>query len=247
MTPMVLTCFEIAPGRVELRPAPRRREWMDETPRAFAYHCLPLVTANQHGWEMLCPVDVTLKWSGGAGLADVEITVDGGDARHSGFVESHFGSGIVTFNPMVILRSPPGFNLWLSGPVNLIKDGIQPLSASIEADWMPFTFSMNWKLTRPDFAIRFVKGEPFCSFFPVQRGVVAACEPRLLPLERDAELHELYRWAIARRGLDELLGSREREAYQSWYRDGEMPKRAVGRAPDDHETNIAAKPFTRDE
>ncbi len=240
---MQLICFELSPGRVELRPAPRRRQWMDETPRAFAYHCLPIVSANQHGWEMLCPFDFAVSWTGGAALTDVQIEANG--ATPQNFVESHFGSGIVTFNPLLILRTAPGFNLWVSGPVNAFKDGIQPVSASIEADWMPFTFSMNWKMTRPAAPIHFAKGEPFCSFFPVTRGVVAACEPELRPAESDPALLENYRWGLARRDLDDLLAERERETYQGWYLDGEMPKRAAGTAPDDHETNIVARPFSR--
>ena len=39
-----------------LRPSPVRRHWMDQSP--YAYQCLPLVIANQWGWQILCPVDV---------------------------------------------------------------------------------------------------------------------------------------------------------------------------------------------
>ncbi len=39
-----------------LRPSPQRRQWMNEKPHA--YHCLPLVIANQWGWQVLCPTDI---------------------------------------------------------------------------------------------------------------------------------------------------------------------------------------------
>src|SRR5579883_2796751 len=39
-----------------LRPSPSRRHWMDE--HEHAYHCLPLVIANQWGWQVLCPTEV---------------------------------------------------------------------------------------------------------------------------------------------------------------------------------------------
>src|SRR5262244_1444874 len=158
---MDLICFEVVPGNVELRPAPRRRAWMDETPRAFAYHCLPLVIANAHGWEMLCPFTFDAVWRGGDGVDQVDLFYDPAEAQlRPSFVASHFGSGILSFGPLVIVRTPPGWNLWVSGPTNSFKDGVQALSASIEADWMPFTFSMNWKLTRPGLPVRFEKGEP---------------------------------------------------------------------------------------
>ena len=41
----------------QLRPSPPRRHWMDELPHA--YKCLPLLLANQWGWQILCPTDVT--------------------------------------------------------------------------------------------------------------------------------------------------------------------------------------------
>jgi hypothetical protein len=81
------------------------------------------------------------------------------DTFPAGFAESQFGSGILTFNPLLIIRPPPGHDLWVSGPVNRFKDAIQPMSALIEADWMPFTFSMNWQITRADTTITFEKGE----------------------------------------------------------------------------------------
>jgi hypothetical protein len=80
------------------------------------------------------------------------------------FVESHFGSGILTFNVGVIITTCPGYDLWVSGPVNEFKDGIQALSAVIETYWMLVVFTMNWKFTRSNFKVRFKKGESFCFF-----------------------------------------------------------------------------------
>ena len=36
----------------------------------------------------------------------------------------------------------------VTGPFNQPKDAIQPLTAIVETDWAPFTFTMNWKFTR---------------------------------------------------------------------------------------------------
>jgi hypothetical protein len=244
---MDLICFEVEPGRVELRPAARRRGWMEETAGAHAYRCVPLVVANQHGWEMLCPVSFSAVWNGGHAERDLALTVDDdADARaRPGFVESHFGSGILTFNPLLVLRTAPGWDLWVTGPANYFKDGVQAMSAAVETDWMPFTFSVNWKLTRPGAEVRFAKGEPFCQFFPIQRGAVAACEPRLAALAEDAALAESVAWARARRALDGALADRSQGIFQGWYAKGEMPKRGAGEAPPDHQTSITVKPFKR--
>jgi len=36
-----------------IRPARRERKWMDNAHQKFPYRCLPLVVANQYGWEIL--------------------------------------------------------------------------------------------------------------------------------------------------------------------------------------------------
>jgi len=224
---------------------------MDQTPGRFAYRCLPLTNANSHGWEMLCPADFTVTWNGGDGVDDVTVTSDpplsadspdaylafltgagsgnsSKSARETGlapanFIESHFGSGIVTFNPMVILRTAPGYSLWVTGPVNQFKDGIQPMSAVIESDWMPFTFSMNWKITRPGTTITFRKGEPFCSFFPVQRGVIESCEPSVKSISDDPQLEKTYWSARTARNLSAALGAEDKNRFLNWYARGEDP------------------------
>lgn len=250
---MDLKCLLVDGHRVEIRPAPRRRDWMDATQQGLPYRCIPLSVANVHGWEMLCPYSFEVEWSGGPGAAELQIRREptgqtpgtgqpSQDSEPRAFLDSHFGNGILTFNPMVILRTEPGYNLWLSGPSNHFKDGIAAMSALIETDWMPYTFSVNWKITRPHTAIRFEKNEPFGFFFPVPRGVVAACEPTVAPLNSDPLIAENYRWALARRGLDIALADREQGQFQGWYSRGEFPKRASGSAPQ-HENTVIARPF----
>ena len=250
---MKLKCLWVDGQRVEIRPAPRRRDWMDATQQGLPYRCIPLSVANVHGWELLCPYSFEVEWTGGPAAADLRIRrqpapeasgVAPGAAADEprAFLDSHFGNGILTFNPMVILCTEPGYNLWLSGPSNHFKDGIAAMTALIETDWLPYTFSMNWKVTRPNTVIRFEKDEPFGFFFPVPRGVVAACEPSMADMSSEPAIAENYRWALARRGLDIALADREQGQFQSWYSRGEFPKRASGSAPQ-HENTIIAKPF----
>lgn len=219
---------------------------MDETANAFAYRCLPLTLANSHGWEMLCPFAFEAVWTGGAELASVEISPqdEAAGPAYVDFVTSHFGSGILTFNPLLIVRTDPGYDLWVAGPANAFKDGIQAMTAAIETDWMPYTFTVSWKFTRPHTVVRFERDEPFCTFFPARRGVVAECEPRLRRLSDDPELDKAYRWALARRDLDTTLAEDTREQFQGWYKKGEMPDRAPVPV-EGHQTAIKAKPFTR--
>ena len=51
--PRLLECFVEDGADFRMRPAPHRRDWMDESPDRYAYRCLPLAIANTHGWELL--------------------------------------------------------------------------------------------------------------------------------------------------------------------------------------------------
>jgi hypothetical protein len=195
---MELTAY-LHPGWAPLiRPAPATRAWMSATPESFAYRCLPLNIANAHGWEILSPCGFEAVWDGDSATPAVTIQLDPCAESQRGPV-SLFGQGVITFHVEAIFRTPPGWDLWVGGPPNGMKDAIAPLTGIIETDWSPFTFTMNWRFTRPGQPVRFEAMEPFCFLFPVQRGLVEAFEPAFAPLEADPATAARFRaWSEAR-------------------------------------------------
>jgi hypothetical protein len=51
---MRLICYTLDGKPIDIEPASNERDWIDDTRRQFAKRCLPLVTANSHGWQILC-------------------------------------------------------------------------------------------------------------------------------------------------------------------------------------------------
>jgi hypothetical protein len=244
---MELTAY-LHPGWAPLiRPAPARRPWMDATPEAFAYRCLPLNIANAHGWEVLCPFGFELEWNGQNDIKSVTIRPDPGADATRGPV-SLFGHGVITFHIEAIIRTPPGWNLWVGGSPNRAKDGIAPLGGIIETDWSPFTFTMNWRFTRPGQKIRFEAMEPFCFLFPVQRGVMETFEPVYAPLDADPATAERFAaWSKAR---DEFQAKVQRDPPKApgdrwqkhYYRGVDTSGKAL---VSDHQAKLRLKPFDR--
>jgi hypothetical protein len=120
-----------------IQPASQRRDWMDAAPESFPYRCLPLKIANAHGWEILSPAGFTAIWNGGPAPEDVSVHPDRPGTAASDLAVALFGQGVLTFHIAAILRTPPGWDIWVSGPPNSAKDGIAPLSGVIETDWSP--------------------------------------------------------------------------------------------------------------
>jgi len=243
---MKLTAYVIDGHAIDIRPAPVGRDWMDNIDQRFAYRCLPLSIANAHGWEILCAVGFTAVWDGGRALDAVKVTTDAG-----GFAPAfgHFGFGVLTFHVPCLFRTEAGFDLMVSGPINRPKDAIAPLTGLIETDWSPYSFTMNWQFTRPQTAVRFEKGEPFCHIVPVRRGEVESVEPEIRSLSENAALKRQHdTWTANRNRFNVDLrkpGSEaQTEKWQKLYHRGVMPDgEAIGSA--DHRTRLQVKPFKK--
>jgi hypothetical protein len=196
--PLDLTCYVYPGWRPRIRAASSRRAWMDATPESFAYRCLPLNIANAHGWELLSPCAFEAEWTGGPAVEDVLIRRDRAAPDEVSPV-ALFGQGVLSFHVGGLFRTPPGFDLWVGGPPNAAKDGLAPLSGVIETDWSPYSFTMNWRFTRPGHAVRFEENEPFCFLFPIERALVEAVRPRIAPIGDDPDLKRQFeQWSASR-------------------------------------------------
>ena len=245
---MELICY-LHPGWAPLiRPAPATRAWMDATPESFAYRCLPLNIANAHGWEVLCPVGFEAVWDGGSGVEAVALRLD---APAAGKPEARapvslFGQGVLTFHIEGIFRTPPGWNLMVGGSPNRPKDAIAPLSGIIETDWSPFTFTMNWRFTRPHHPVRFEALEPIGFLFPVQRSAIEAFAPRFADLGADPALMAQFTdWSRARDAFHEKMRRNPpKAAADKWQKHYYRGVDAGGTARiDDHRAKLRLKPF----
>lgn len=239
-----LCAFELgAQADMELEPAPADRDWMDQTHQRYAYRCLPLVIANQAGWIIRNPIDFSVRWNGGNQLDDLKLRFPRGVPENR--IRSHFGHGILTFTVPYLFRTPQGINLWVKGPANCIKDGIQPLEGVVETDWSDATFTMNWKVTRKNHTIRFERGEPICMLVPLPRGLAESLEPVRQPLESDREQFSRYeQWRESRHAFNENLRQQDAATVQrGWQRDYMLGMDGEGHAFGEHQTKLRIRPF----
>lgn len=149
-------CYREYPDPPEIVPGRAERDWMDATTQRFAYRCTPLPIANASGWEIILPMSFSATWTGGPLVSDVKIVSTDGNPRLGQVVASVFGHGILTFHPGYLFRTSPGWALSVRGAPNIVKDEIVALEGLVETDWLPFTFTMNWRFTRPT-SVRFKK------------------------------------------------------------------------------------------
>jgi hypothetical protein len=234
-----------------LSPASTNRTWMRrmlETRTGWPNRCLPMLIANQSGWELRNPSAFTATWMGPGSGVDVLIAPDKRDPDQL-LPLSHFGDGILTWNLPLLFRTPPGYNLLVRGPANYPKDGVCPLEGVVETDWASASFSMSWKLTRKLMPVRFEVDEPICMIVPQRRGELEEFAPELRLIESDEDLqrkYELFRSSrCAAKQAEQVakVAAQEQVEWQGDYTQGRHIDGTPGTP--DHQTRRRLRPFVR--
>ncbi len=243
-SPLPITAFDVgATDKTIVVPGSPARAWMDATPRRFAYRCLPMVIANQWGWLIKIQRRVEAIWDG-SDLATGLVVTSPGQGRCLS-ATSLFGCGVLTFHVGYLFRTPPGFNLHVRGPANWPKDGICALEGIVETDWTEATFTVNWKLTRPNHRVVFEAGDPVAMISPLRRGELERFVPELLPLSSDRDVELAYRaWSASRDAFNADLrvpGSPAQKA--GWQRNYVRGRTIDGEPAPEHQTAVALRGF----
>jgi hypothetical protein len=170
---------------------------MDELPHA--YKCLPLLLANQWGWQILCPTDVAVTWDGSPSPDGVHVDAA---PQFEPAIKSQFGAGIVTFSPPWLFRTPSGWDLYLKGPSNRWKPNCIPLEGIIETWWLNYTFTLNWKVVEPG-TVFFAQGESLGQLLPVPHATFENASALEAPigLIEPAAAQDLLKWQEKRRSI----------------------------------------------
>ena len=181
-----------------IRPCPPRRDWMDAVPAGYIYRCIPMLAANTMGWELLNPAETNLLWDGGDRIENLQI-----DCNQRGLftASSHFGSGIATWYVPFLFKTSPDLGLYICGPANHEQNGAQPLDAFVRADWLPFPFTVNWKMNKAGERVTFEKGQPIARIMPFPLTLIDETNLDIVSLSSDpgfkAEVSEFGRTRAA--------------------------------------------------
>jgi Family of unknown function (DUF6065) len=243
-----LIAFTTGDNAPPITPAPISRPWMSEMRNGWPNRCLPMLIANQSGWELRNPCAFTATWMGGDESMGVMIAPDRRDPGQL-LPFSHFGHGILTWHLPMLFRTAPGYNLLVRGPANYPKDAVSPLEGIVETDWATSSFSMSWQITRKMMPVRFEVDEPICMIVPQRRAELEEFAPETRPIESDADVarkHEFFLHSRDELGRAQAATNRalgERVPWQGDYARGRHANGEAG-APD-HQTRIHLRPFVQ--
>jgi hypothetical protein len=229
---------------MDIRPASRERAWMGAQAE-FPKRCLPMLLANQAGWELISPISFTAEWDGGDEPTAINIS---SECETQPWVTSHFGLGILTWSVPFLFRTPRGYNLLVRGPANCPKDGISALEGIVETDWTTATFTMNWKFTRADLPISFESGEPFAMVVPTRRGELERFRPILRSASSEPMImDQVKRFAHSRQEfIQELTEPGSAAERSGWQRHYMLGRDVDGTIAPEHQTRLQLADFQAD-
>jgi hypothetical protein len=200
-----------------IKPCRTTRNWMDAVPQRYVYRCVPMIAANTMGWELTNPIDSEAQWDG----TELNTGVQVSNATHSRFAAaSHFGSGMLTWYLPFLFRTSSDLGLLVTGPANHEHNDAVPLDAFVRTDWLPFPFTMNWRLTRKQETVRFAAGEAICRIYPYPIAMLEETSLEICDLASDPVfMQEVQQWGNRRQ---ENVTRQQQDAAR-WQATGEKP------------------------
>ena len=140
-----------------------KREWMDDTHAAHAYHCFPVSLTNQLGWGMSFPEDITFVWDGLSNADPSHVKILSGEK----YVSPGRANATISFNTGVMFQTEENVTLLASPVPNYLRDGVTSLSTLITTSFYDGDFPVAWRITRPNVEITIKANTPFVSILPI--------------------------------------------------------------------------------
>jgi len=167
-------------GFANLSPLSIKREWMDETWNAHAYHCFPVGLTNQLGWGISFPEDITFIWDGINDSTPDHVKVLAGEK----YVSTGRANATISFNTGISFETNDNVSL-LSMPVpNYPRDGITPFSTIMSTSFYNEDLPCAWMITRPNIEITISANTPIIAILPINLEELQGSEIQILPMSQ---------------------------------------------------------------
>jgi hypothetical protein len=190
MTAFRLEAFRVGPIAPPILPCSPERDWIDKFTKPGVDPCSPVTLANTHGWELLVPAAFEISWNGGPLASDLTVRAIEpfpDDFPFARFAASRLGQGIVSLETGYLFRTPPEWNLLVTGAFNEPIAGIAAVTGVIETGQCNDPLIMHWRMLTAD-TVRFEKGEAFCTILPLQKNHLEQWEFAIHDLGDDTSL-----------------------------------------------------------
>lgn len=158
-----ITAYDNLQDTANIEPLSAKRDWMDQTEHNHAYRCFPLTLANQLGWGISFPEDITFMWDGVTSTYPHNVKVLQGQK----YCETGRGHSTINFKTNLTFQTENNYTL-LSFPVpNMFVDGAQAVTSLLTTSFFGSPLPVAWKITKPYVPITIKAGQPVIAILPI--------------------------------------------------------------------------------
>jgi hypothetical protein len=150
-------------GFADIFPLSIKRDWMDKTWNAHAYHCFPVGLANQLGWGISFPEDISFIWDGISDSSADHVKVLNGEK----YVYTGRSNATISFNTGISFETEKNISLFQMPVPNLPIDGITPFSTLMSTSFYSDSLPCAWMITKPNVEITIKAGTPVVAIIPI--------------------------------------------------------------------------------
>jgi hypothetical protein len=171
---------------VNLKQTRLKRDWMDETDNAHAYHCFPVSLANSIGYEVSFPTEISFIWDGISDISADHVKILSG-GRYASPVR---GNATISFDTGLFFKTDENTTL-LSMPVpNLFIDGVQCFTSLISSSFFENSLPCAWRITKANEVITIPANQPIITVLPIPLKQISRIEMNIYKGKQSSKLIE---------------------------------------------------------
>jgi len=155
-----------------------KRDWMDNTWEAHAYHCFPVSLANQLGWYISFPEDIKFIWDGINDSSPDHVKVLAGEK----YVSTGRANATISFNTGISFETESNISLFSMPVPNYPRDGITPFSTIISTSFYGGELPCAWMITKPNVEITIKANTPVIAIIPIDLSDLQNSEVNFYPI-----------------------------------------------------------------
>lgn len=158
-----IKAYKINEDCANIKPLDIKREWMDNTWNSHAYHCFPVSLANQLGWSISFPEDISFIWDGISDSSPDHVKILKGHK----YVYTGRANSTISFHTGIILKTNENVSIFQMPVPNLFLDGVQTLSNIMSTSFYEGEIPCVLMITKPNVEILIKANTPIASFIPI--------------------------------------------------------------------------------
>jgi hypothetical protein len=149
-----------------IEPLSIKRDWMDDTYNAHAYHCFPISSANKLGWGISFPKDIVFIWDGTTDTSGSHVKIIQGEE----YCYTERGNATISFHTGLVFKTSENLSLLQMPVPNQFIDGVQAFTTLMSTSFFNAELPCAWKITKANTPIIIKANTPIISVFPISLG-----------------------------------------------------------------------------